>query len=384
MRTGSPLVFFSGVDWAHTWQRPHQIASRLAADRPVLWIDPLGLRSPRPSDLRRLVGRLRSRAAVRPPPGLTRLSPVAYLPFPQRAWAARWNGARLAAAAAAWLRSLGASRCALWTSTPAPAVLAAIDILAPAAVVYDCLDAFPLFHAADEASIRQAEEAVARRADLVLATSAVLADRMKTLNARTILVPNAGDAAHFATFGETPPDLAGLRWPILGYVGELGAWFDFELVVALARRRPEWSIVLVGPPARLGLSLPPNVRPLGPRPYAALPAYVARFDVCLLPFRRGPLAEAMDPVKVYEYLAAGRPVVSTPLPEVARHGALCRVADDAVTFEVAVEASLRDDPARERERRAYVAAAHTWDHRLAAIREAMASLPIPETATGRR
>jgi glycosyltransferase involved in cell wall biosynthesis len=231
------------------------------------------------------------------------------------------------------------------------------------------------FHPANS-DVESAESALARRADVVLATSRELEKRMRRWNPRTVLVPNAADYDHFArpvAPGDAPPELRALPRPIVGYVGEVAGWFDTSLVRALARRQPTWSIVLVGPAtgeARHALAAP-NVHFLGRRPYSELPRYLAGFDCCLIPFSASPLTAAVNPIKLYEYLAAGKPVVSTPLPSVLPFEGDVLVAAGPRFLEAVEEAvaGARDRAAAESRRRR--ARAHTWDERVARILEVM-------------
>ena len=237
--------------------------------------------------------------------------------------------------------------------------------------MYDCLDDFAAFHP-DGARIAETEARLATRADVVFASAEVLEERMRRLNARTVRLPNGADGDHFAPGRAAalpvPSDVAHIPRPVLGYVGEMARWFDAELVQALARHDPSWQIVLIGPVHGDGIAPLrelPNVHYLGPRPYRDLPAYLHRFDVCLLPFRVDRLTAAVDPVKLYEYLAAGKPVVSTPLPEASRRGDVVTVADRAA-FPAAVATALRQaaDPAGVA-RRVAVARENSWDRRVA-------------------
>jgi glycosyltransferase involved in cell wall biosynthesis len=383
---GFDVVFFGAVDWSHTWQRPQQIASRLAAQGRVVYVDPIGLRPLRLSDAPRLVRRLR--AADAPP-----------MPLPAGVSVVSDHAATLASglrAPAAWTARLIASRVrraleagrierpVIWAGTPSPAVVAALDLLPSRLLVYDCLDAVAAFRPGSSA-VESAEAALAERADVVLATSPALEARMRRHNARTVLVPNAADYDHFSrrvASREIPADLRGLPRPVIGYVGEVAAWFDTDLVLRLARRHPAWSIVLVGPAtaeARHALA-GTNVHLLGRRPYPELPRYLAGFDCCLIPFRASPLTAAVSPVKLYEYLAAGKPIVSTPLPSVLPFAREVLVAADERFLEAVEEAVANRHDAVAAEARRRCARAHTWDHRVARILEALEE--AEETGTG--
>ncbi len=230
----------------------------------------------------------------------------------------------------------------------------------------------PFWHALTrDLGLARLERDALRQSDLVVVTSSSLERRARPLARNLALVPNAADFAHF----RTPPSRV-LPVPegrtILGYVGAIADWFDVDLVRAVAEADPRRLVVLVGKDtagARKALGKVPNIVFVGEAPYDQLPFYLHAFDVCLVPFRRTPLTEATNPVKVYEYLAAGKPVVSVDLPELARFGDLVRRSGSREGFleEVsrAVAAAERRPAVVERRRR--FAAAQTWDHRVEEI-----------------
>jgi glycosyltransferase involved in cell wall biosynthesis len=371
------VLYFGAVDWSYTWQRPQQIASRLAAHGRVVYVDPVGLRRARLSDASRLVRRLRARdvGLAAPPAGLSVISGhAATLASGLRA-PSEWTARLMVAAVRRALVEARIESPVIWAGTPSPAVVAALDLLPHRLLVYDCLDAVTAFRPG-QLEVEAAEAALARRADVVLATSSELEARLRRGNARPVLVPNAADYDHFSrpvSADQVPAEIRALPRPIAGYVGEVGAWFDTGLVRRLALRHPDWSIVLVGPASSEARdALPdPNIHFLGRRPYSELPLYLAGFDCCLIPFRATPLTAAVSPVKLYEYLAAGRPVVSTPLPSVLPFAREVFVGADRRFLEAADEAvaSTHDDRAAEARRRR--ARENTWDDRLDAIRAAL-------------
>jgi GT2 family glycosyltransferase/glycosyltransferase involved in cell wall biosynthesis len=237
-------------------------------------------------------------------------------------------------------------------------------------VVYDCLDEHTGWNQANAAELRVSEEELARSADLVLASASPLEERMRTLSANVVSVPNGCDFEHFEGASEPnavlrPP----LDGPIVGYYGAISAgWFDAALVVALAESRPDWNIVLIGPidaETRTLLDPSPNIVQLGEVAYAELPRYCADFDVAIIPFLANDLTAATDPVKLYEYFAAGKPVVTTPLPAVYPLQGPLVVADTAPGFERAIESFLRE-PGDAGERRE-IARAASWDRRVDAF-----------------
>jgi glycosyltransferase involved in cell wall biosynthesis len=260
---------------------------------------------------------------------------------------------------------------------PGAPLLALLDLYPAAFSVYRMCDATADFPDTPR-SFAAIEAETCRRAGLVVATARALVARAKSLGARRVLfLPNACEPEPFAARGAAPapgiepPALApaGSRRPCAIYAGALDSWFDVELVRDTARLLPRWTFVLVGPArARLveieGL---PNVRLLGPRPYASLPALFADADAGIVPFRLTPMTHAIHPIKVYEYLAAGLPVVSTPMQETAAMGAPIALAAGAQEFARALETARLSGAAARLERQAY-ARRNSWDARYATIR----------------
>lgn len=245
-------------------------------------------------------------------------------------------------------------------------------------LLYDCMDHHAGF--ADNApDVLAAEAALAREADLLVVTSGWLDREYAEVNPHRALVRNACDFQHFST----PPaerfrDRDGRR--ILGYYGAIAEWFDVGLLAAVARANPHCLVLLVGSDtAGVGAQLAdvPNVMLTGEVPYARLPYYLHAFDVALLPFKVIPLTLATNPVKVYEYLAAGKPVVAVDLPEMQQFGDLVYRAADAGEFLGRVRDALgeasTDLPAR---RRAF-AGEQTWVHRAEELDDAIAAVPEP-------
>jgi glycosyltransferase involved in cell wall biosynthesis len=227
--------------------------------------------------------------------------------------------------------------------------------------IYDCMDHHAGFATGNPVLLEQ-EHQLLSQADLVVASSGALEQQAHRYNRNVLLVRNGCEYEHFAAIRAKHP---GPR-PVIGYYGAIADWFDSDLVADLAERRPDWDFLLVGSTFSADLTrlaTLPNVTFTGEKPYAELPDWLARFDVAILPFKRTPLTEAANPVKVYEIFAGGKPLVSVPLPEIVPLAPLARLAATADEFEREIEAELdRSDSKEERERRKF-ARANTWRQR---------------------
>ncbi|MBI5443286.1 MAG: glycosyltransferase [Deltaproteobacteria bacterium] len=232
-------------------------------------------------------------------------------------------------------------------------------------VVYDCMDFHAGFSTNETAMLARARQLL-MDADLVVVSSRFLENEAAPLARRVVRIPNACDFDHFAAIPAPTPKPA----PVVGYYGAIADWFDSDLVADLAERRPDWHFLLVGSTYTADmsrLSALPNVETPGEVPYAELPRWIERMDVLHIPFRRTPLTEATNPVKAYEILAAGRPLVAVPLPEVVALGDLVRLAATPEEMEREVLEALAGDTQEARERRREFARGQTWAHRIEAL-----------------
>jgi glycosyltransferase involved in cell wall biosynthesis len=279
-------------------------------------------------------------------------------------------------------RRLGLREPLLWAYVPQAEAL--LGPLHPSLVVYHCVDDIAAQPGIDGASFRAAEARFARRADLVLASAPSLASRMRALNANVLDAPNVADTALFArALGPGPVDAAldALPRPRIVFTGAVVATkLDVPLLVELARARPGWSFALVGPVGPgdprtdvSALAAEPNVHLLGGRSYDELPAVLRGADAGLIPYARNELTDGIFPMKVYEYLAAGLPVVATELPSIAAVAEVARASDAGGLAALLDDALAHDDPARRAER-SRAAEAHSWVARLAQVATAIEAL----------
>jgi hypothetical protein len=234
-------------------------------------------------------------------------------------------------------------------------------------VVYDCMDWHAGFSTVRAAMVAQETELLAA-ADVVVASSAVLEQHARRHRADVLLLRNACDYEHFARTAR-----AKNARPVIGYYGAIADWFDSALVADLAARRPDWDFLLIGSPYGADISRLvklPNVTLTGEEPYESLPEWLGRFDVAIIPFKRTTLTAATNPVKLYEILAGGKPIVSVPIPEAAALAPLVRLAATAEEFEREITAALGEGFAGETERRAF-ARENTWERRFEVLERAV-------------
>jgi glycosyltransferase involved in cell wall biosynthesis len=242
------------------------------------------------------------------------------------------------------------------------------------AVVYRAADDHAAF-AASPRSLSAVEEAVVRCAGAVFAVSHAVYERLRRVRSEGVYhLPNGVDLGRFHAVRPRPPEYVDLHRPIAVYVGAIHYWFDLDMLAEVARRRDDVTFILIGqahvPLTRLTeLS---NVHFLGTRPPEQLPAYLQHADVGLIPFVRSPLTDSINPLKMYEYLACGLPVVSTDMAEVRAMAAPVYIAQNVArmsvirTFCDALDAALSITDADRETYRAY-AAQHTWQARYAQV-----------------
>jgi glycosyltransferase involved in cell wall biosynthesis len=365
------LCFASGYEAPPTSK--HHVMHLLAERNVVIWVNYHASRVPTASasDLGRIVRKAGQilRGARNPRKNLYVLTPPV-LPVPGHAWARRLNQRLLVGRIRSALARFGRGPVQVWSFTPDVSYL--LGRFGEEKVVYYCVDDFASFSGYDRRQVLRDEEDLCRRANLVVTTSRALQEAKSPLNPNTILVTHGVDWEHFSRAARedlpVPEDLRGIPHPILGFFGLICDWVDLALVAEVARRRPDWHIVLLGDST---VNLAPyrgaaNLHFLGRKRYEDLPAYCRAFDVGLIPFKVNELTRAVNPIKLREYLAAGLAVVSTPMPEVLPYEHLIRIAGSADTFVEAVASCLAAGP-EARRARVEAMAAETWQEKVSFI-----------------
>lgn len=372
-RSTPELICFSHLRWSFVFQRPQHLMTRLAGRRRVFFVEePVLDDGPDRMVVERCDG---VHVAV---PHLARASSSE----PQR------DVLRLRRLVDEMIGAEQLHDFIAWYYTPM--ALAFTGHLRARMVVYDCMDELANFAGAPTV-LRAFESQLLRRADLVTTGGRSLYEAKRDLHPDVHLFPSSVDAAHFRRARDTdtdPADQAFVPRPRIGYAGVIDERMDLDLLRGVAAARPEWQLVMLGPVVKIDpatLPVGPNLHYLGMKPYAELPLYMAGWDVAMLPFARNDATRYISPTKTPEYLAAGRPVVSTSVRDVVRpYGVrgLAHIGDTVHEFIVAIERALATDLASHRASADAFLARMSWDDtamRIDALLDAGCSASVART-----
>lgn len=389
--SGEDIICLAHEPWHGPWKTYQQIMTILARSNRVLYIGP-------PSSLRERIEAVLRRARRLPvieraaanlfvyhePSLLAKANHNRALsrPFGRAASLLRLEHVRRVA------RRMGFQSPLLWVFDPMQADV--VGTFREKFVIYHVLDNYVELFVPEATTLRAAAAANHKKmlelADVVFAVSQTLCEECLASNLNSFLLPNGVNYESFRAAMSSdivPDDLRGIPRPIIGYVGAIQSYMDFSLLTQVSAEHPEWSLVLVGP-EELGshrskldeLLARPNAHYLGLKPVEEVPHYIKSCDVCIMPHRIDDLTVPADMIKVYEYLACGRPVVSMDIPSVRRFKPLVKVAEDTREFVNHVNSSLREGPGWGEVRMA-IAQQHTWQRRVealsAVIRERLSS-----------
>jgi UDP-galactopyranose mutase len=331
MTTGIDLVCFSHLRWDFVYQRPQHLLSRCARGRRVFFIE------------EPVFGNSSMRLEVR------ETDDNVYVVVPQLP-----DGLRSEIAITAVMKEMtyrlflehAIDDYVFWYYTPM--ALRFTSHFNPVAAVYDCMDELSAFQGA-HGDLPSLEKELFGRVDLVFTGGQSLYEAKRNQHRAVYAFPSSIDASHFGkarTLTTDPLDQADIPHPRLGFFGVIDERFDRELLDQIASRRPDWQFVIIGPVVKIDLETLPkhaNIHYLGAKKYDELPAYLAGWDVALLLFARNDSTRFISPTKTPEYLAAGKPVISTSIRDVVRpygEQKLVEIADTPDEFIYAAEKIL--------------------------------------------
>jgi glycosyltransferase involved in cell wall biosynthesis len=356
--------------WGGMWLSRHQVLTRLSRYFHVVWHNPA-------QSWRKRVRPI-THADPTPPPasGFTIYNPEPWLPrFYRPGVLDRATEQARLGRSRRLLEQAGCRRTVLYLWRPEFG--RALDLLEHDVSCYHIADEYSFLD--DEQPIPAEERALIERVDQVFVHSPALMDKKGHINPHTAYVTNGVDYAAFATPAPEPADLAAIPHPRIGYVGRIKKQMDWRTLIGIARQRPDWSLVLVGPIGKIGefgeekheLFAMPNVHYLGNRSIREIPGYMQHMDVCLLCYALTDYTRYIFPLKLHEYLATGRPVVGSDIRTLRDFASTVRIAHDLEGWCAAIDASLAPaERSSERvEERRRVARAHDWNAITARIAE---------------
>ena len=368
---GEFILCLAAANWEGMWARAQQFMTIFARQgNRVLYVDPpITYLSPfkNPSLRGQAVDRLR-----RVDEGIYVYAPPVILPFGNIYRSLnRINQGILAAGLKNIYRKLGWEPTICWTYLPNTVDL---RLQRDLFLVYDCADEHTAFPGLiRKETVSRMERELFSRAGVSLTSAEELCRCKKELAPSLVVVPNGADVQHFRSAMDpglaVPDEVATLPRPVIGYIGAVSAWLDQELLAAVARAHPDWSLVMIGPvdTDTSALAAFPNILFLGHRDYRLLPSYLKGFDVAVIPFQINELTRGVNPVKLYEYLAAGKPVVSTDLPEVRAFRPVVTLAPSPGQFVKRLEEELAGDSPEKAAGRLQMAEQHSWEARANAV-----------------
>ena len=382
MFKGENIICFSLMEWGDNPVSHMQIMARLGKYNKVLYVETAGNRAPSAREIKRVIRRLKNwlkgprkqKQAL----GLSDIyvySPLA-IPFHRIPFIKTINNIILRLTFRLLVAKMQMHRPILWFNNPRFANL--VGTLNEKCFIYHCVDELSTHEIADAEDFVAMEEKLLKGANLVLIAGRELYLKKRIYNRNTYRMPNAANVEHIgkSLLETTPvaPDINAIKHPVIGYVGTLATWVDFQLIKQIALAHPEWAIVLIGYVSALTdvqsvKELEPlsNVHLLGRKDYHELPNYYKAFDVCIVPFLLNEHIMYCNPTKIYEYLATGKPIVSTDFPSAREFECLIRIAKDQEDFIHHIEKALSEEDPRLVEARLEEAKKHSWDARVEKI-----------------
>ena len=348
MITGKDIICISSIEWDFVWQGHQEIASRLArAGNRVLYIENIGVRAPGLRDAARISGRVKNWARSMLSGGVRVVAPNIYVCSPLilppfGLWNRRINRGILLPFVRRTAHRLGMHDVLILTYLPTDTALDLIGLVRSSisVLVYYCIADFAQL-AARADRLKNSEKSLIQSSDLVFAQGPELAMHCAQWSDQVYIFPFGVDLDKFMPKGEKNNSgpiesisfLQALPRPVIGYIGGIHRHIDFGLLIEMARARREWSWVFIGPiQTSVGeLADLPNVHMLGQQPHQTLARHIQEFDVCIVPYVNSLYTATVVPTKINEYLAVGKPVVSTRLPPVCEFNREHKVLETAVT-----------------------------------------------------
>ncbi|MGF1720987.1 glycosyltransferase [Vibrio kyushuensis] len=370
------LIVF-GEDFGGLPSSTQHIIKRLAAQRKVVWVNSIGLRQPKfnAHDGKRAINKLlgRSKGGFSTPSntssqgdemnaeekrscGNVTVVNLKTIPAPKSGLARSMAKSMMLAQLKPLLQQAKLNEPVLWCSLPTAADLC--GYMGESAVVYYCGDDFSSLAGVDHSVVSEHESKLIEKADLIFAASEEMQSRFPA--SKTQLLPHGVDCDLFSTAAPRASDLPNRGRPVAGFYGSLSNWLDYDMIEQVVANNQDWDFVFIGPQELSQSKLPKssNVFYLGPKPHHELPRYSQHWDVSLLPFKLNEQIIACSPLKLMEYLAAGRPIISTSFPALEAYKRYVNVVNNSEDMSIALQAARHQQPLP-----SGIVNQHSWDAR---------------------
>lgn len=360
------ILFFSTMKMTDLPTRKQRIASMLAKYNRVVYVDPPVT----------MLGRMKTTYSSSFPDlphgnGLTTIRLPVLWPFGLKYSVFHTlNELRVAHSLLRWSEKNHFHPSILWTYLiDFPGVY---DTFSNRVLIYDCVDDHSVYGGLrSKIFTRHLEERLLRNTDVCFCTSALLKERLSRSKPDVHLITNGVDLSFFQNAESMiPEDMQGIPKPIFGYFGAIKSWFDVELIKRAAKQYSAYHFVLIGPyeeDARKQIGSIPNVHWLGKKEYAQAPSYINQFDVCMIPFLQNELTLSVSPLKFYEYMAMGKPVISIPMEQLLPYQDDCVLYKDADEFIRFLPGMLLENTEEKSDRRKKIAQMNDWEQKFATM-----------------
>jgi len=381
MLANRDIICISDLSWDAHWSTEQQFMSRLCksnrvlyVNQPITWLTPMkglfstrAVTSKKPSNLKNPERRYDRLYVASLPP---------LLPFRYSRLANVWNTGQYVRHIKRWARELDLRSPILWIYEPSAYNIP--KFIDHSFVIYHCLDCWTGHDDwwNSDNNIARCEKQLVIQSDLVITVSESLYHDKARLNPNTHFVPNGADYSHFSKSllpdTQIPKEMQEINHPIIGFIGMIGTRFDAATLQKVAKARPDWSIVLIGEAIKKERSLAllvqlPNVHFLGMQPIEKLPSYLKAMDVCLIPYKKNSFTDNCFPLKFFEYLSAGKPIVASSIPSLNKYPRYVYLSNNTEEYLNNIELALTKNSAATVRDRVALAEGNSWDARLREI-----------------
>jgi hypothetical protein len=365
------IIYFSPIDWDFIYQRPQHLAERLSASNIFIYVQPFGLRNLSYLDIPRIYKRVRSLFKTQNPKKYLYIKNPFFIPL-HMPLVSKLNSFLLKYQ----IQSLVDSNTIIWVAYPSPFIALLLNHLKYGALVYEMMDDYSHFHPLFEKEIKHTEQWFIKKASLIITTSDALFEKAKLIkrDGRISIIRNGVDYNFFThTQKPFPKEFQGMN-KIVGYIGSIEKWIDFDLIDFLSKNLLDVNFIFIGPKKIKKVPLRKNIFYFGSIDYKKIPVYCYHFNVCLIPFLQNDFSNFINPVKLYEYFALGKPIVSYYMKELESYKEVIYLAENKESFLTQIEKALNEKDEEIIRKRKEIARINDWTNIVNKVNEELLKL----------